>query len=228
MRGKPLCMELYPLLFSSCRIPGPKHDYVSHHRRSPTHITVVRNYQVRSQRFPPLCSAPLCLKGQEEPLAPTGLSTPENGLQSGEDLEPGPIRWRVNTKQSASPRWPVETASSVHSKPDESSRPVRTSQLLTVAVNAVLPVGGLQQRRLSAHRVPDPQSAAPNPLSVLEDGQGADGHPDQRAPPHLGTGLQPPADRWVPVQPVLAGGLANANDVILELSCCTHENGNIQ
>uniref|UniRef100_A0A3Q3WW76 Choline/carnitine acyltransferase domain-containing protein n=1 Tax=Mola mola TaxID=94237 RepID=A0A3Q3WW76_MOLML len=48
MRGKPLCMELYPLLFSSCRIPGPKHDCVAHHgrgRRSPTHITVVRNYQ---------------------------------------------------------------------------------------------------------------------------------------------------------------------------------------
>lgn len=49
LRGKPLCMELYPLLFSSCRIPGPKHDYVAHYgrsRRSPTHITVVRNYQV--------------------------------------------------------------------------------------------------------------------------------------------------------------------------------------
>nr|AMQ24276.1 catalase [Epinephelus coioides] len=48
MRGKPLCMELYPLLFSSCRIPGPKHDYVAHYgrsRRMPTHITVVRNYQ---------------------------------------------------------------------------------------------------------------------------------------------------------------------------------------
>ncbi|XP_069032279.1 carnitine O-acetyltransferase b [Embiotoca jacksoni] len=45
MRGKPLCMELYPLLFSSCRIPGPKHDYISHSRRPATHITVVRNYQ---------------------------------------------------------------------------------------------------------------------------------------------------------------------------------------
>ncbi|KAJ3608692.1 hypothetical protein NHX12_023223 [Muraenolepis orangiensis] len=48
MRGKPLCLQLFPLLFSSCRIPGPKHDYISHHalsRRSPTHITVVRNYQ---------------------------------------------------------------------------------------------------------------------------------------------------------------------------------------
>ncbi|XP_036948624.1 carnitine O-acetyltransferase b [Acanthopagrus latus] len=48
LRGKPLCMELYPLLFSSCRIPGPKHDYIAHYgrsRRSPTHITVVRNYQ---------------------------------------------------------------------------------------------------------------------------------------------------------------------------------------
>ena len=49
MRGQPLCMELYPLLFSSCRIPGPKHDYVIHHRRSPTHITVVRNYQVTGE-----------------------------------------------------------------------------------------------------------------------------------------------------------------------------------
>ncbi|XP_068603100.1 carnitine O-acetyltransferase b isoform X2 [Brachionichthys hirsutus] len=48
MRGRPLCMELYPLLFSSCRIPGPKHDSIAHYgraRRSPTHITVVRNYQ---------------------------------------------------------------------------------------------------------------------------------------------------------------------------------------
>ncbi|XP_033831113.1 carnitine O-acetyltransferase b [Periophthalmus magnuspinnatus] len=51
MRGRPLCMELYPLMFSSCRIPGPKHDSIAHYgtygrsRRSPTHITVVRNYQ---------------------------------------------------------------------------------------------------------------------------------------------------------------------------------------
>lgn len=44
-------MELYPLLFSSCRIPGPKHDLMAHYgrpRHSPTHITVVRNYQVGS------------------------------------------------------------------------------------------------------------------------------------------------------------------------------------
>ncbi|XP_076158300.1 carnitine O-acetyltransferase b [Alosa pseudoharengus] len=48
MRGHPLCMELFPRLFSSCRIPGPNHDQVIHHgrsRRGPTHITVVRNYQ---------------------------------------------------------------------------------------------------------------------------------------------------------------------------------------
>lgn len=48
MRGRPLCMELYPLMFSSCRVPGPKHDSIAHFgraRRSPTHITVVRNYQ---------------------------------------------------------------------------------------------------------------------------------------------------------------------------------------
>ncbi|CAL1583376.1 unnamed protein product [Knipowitschia caucasica] len=48
LRGQSLCMELYPLMFSSCRIPGPKHDSVAHYgrsRRTPTHITVVRNYQ---------------------------------------------------------------------------------------------------------------------------------------------------------------------------------------
>ncbi|XP_063041670.1 carnitine O-acetyltransferase b isoform X2 [Engraulis encrasicolus] len=48
MRGHPLCMELFPLLFSSCRIPGPNHDHVYHYggsRRGPWHITVVRNYQ---------------------------------------------------------------------------------------------------------------------------------------------------------------------------------------
>ncbi|XP_052388389.1 carnitine O-acetyltransferase [Carassius gibelio] len=48
MRGQPLCMELFPHLFSSCRIPDPKHDHVVHYgrpRRGPAHITVVRNYQ---------------------------------------------------------------------------------------------------------------------------------------------------------------------------------------
>ncbi|KAJ8273796.1 hypothetical protein GJAV_G00105610 [Gymnothorax javanicus] len=48
MRGQPMCMELFPLLFSSCRVPGPKHDHIYHYsrsRRPPTHITVVRNYQ---------------------------------------------------------------------------------------------------------------------------------------------------------------------------------------
>uniref|UniRef100_A0AAY4BRP0 Choline/carnitine acyltransferase domain-containing protein n=1 Tax=Denticeps clupeoides TaxID=299321 RepID=A0AAY4BRP0_9TELE len=48
IRGQLLCAELFPRLFSSCRIPGPKHDYVAHYgrsRRGPTHITVVRNYQ---------------------------------------------------------------------------------------------------------------------------------------------------------------------------------------
>uniref|UniRef100_A0A4W5NWW7 Carnitine O-acetyltransferase b n=1 Tax=Hucho hucho TaxID=62062 RepID=A0A4W5NWW7_9TELE len=44
MRGQPLCMELFPLLFSSCRIPGRKHDTITHHSRA-RHITVVRNYQ---------------------------------------------------------------------------------------------------------------------------------------------------------------------------------------
>lgn len=63
--------------------------------------------------------------------------------------------------------------------------------------STVLPVGGLQQRWLSADGVSDPQSAAEDSLSVLEDGQGASGHPDERTPSHLGTGLQPSADRYI-------------------------------
>ncbi|XP_043939136.1 carnitine O-acetyltransferase-like [Protopterus annectens] len=48
MRGKPLCMDQYSKIFSSCRVPGPKHDSILQHgrsRRGPTHITVVRNFQ---------------------------------------------------------------------------------------------------------------------------------------------------------------------------------------
>ncbi|XP_048375993.1 carnitine O-acetyltransferase-like isoform X2 [Stegostoma tigrinum] len=48
MRGKPLCMDLYPRILSSCRIPGPKHDTLINYgftRSPPTHVTVVRNFQ---------------------------------------------------------------------------------------------------------------------------------------------------------------------------------------
>ncbi|MGH0172001.1 UNVERIFIED_CONTAM: hypothetical protein FKN15_064489 [Acipenser sinensis] len=48
LRGRPLCMDQYRQIFSSCRVPGPKHDHVMHFagvRRPPTHITVVRNFQ---------------------------------------------------------------------------------------------------------------------------------------------------------------------------------------
>uniref|UniRef100_A0A8D2KUN7 Choline/carnitine acyltransferase domain-containing protein n=1 Tax=Varanus komodoensis TaxID=61221 RepID=A0A8D2KUN7_VARKO len=47
-RGYPLCMDQYSCLFSSCRLPGPKHDSVllpPPGRRPPTYITVVRNFQ---------------------------------------------------------------------------------------------------------------------------------------------------------------------------------------
>ncbi|MGH0172829.1 UNVERIFIED_CONTAM: hypothetical protein FKN15_066782 [Acipenser sinensis] len=49
LRGRPLCMDQYRQIFSSCRVPGPKHDHVMHFagvRRPPTHITVVRNFQL--------------------------------------------------------------------------------------------------------------------------------------------------------------------------------------
>ncbi|CAL8343159.1 unnamed protein product [Lota lota] len=47
--GKPLCMDQYYQILSSCRIPGPKRDtvvnYTSGKSTPPTHITVVHNFQ---------------------------------------------------------------------------------------------------------------------------------------------------------------------------------------
>lgn len=46
--GKPLCMNQYYQILSSCRVPGPKQDSVvnfSRDKKPPTHITVVHNYQ---------------------------------------------------------------------------------------------------------------------------------------------------------------------------------------
>lgn len=46
--GKPLCMNQYYQILSSCRVPGPKQDSVVNFIKSkkpPTHITVVHNYQ---------------------------------------------------------------------------------------------------------------------------------------------------------------------------------------
>ncbi|XP_062307811.1 carnitine O-acetyltransferase-like isoform X1 [Osmerus eperlanus] len=46
--GKPLCMDQYYQVLSSCRIPGPKRDTVVNHTLGttpPTHITVVHNFQ---------------------------------------------------------------------------------------------------------------------------------------------------------------------------------------
>uniref|UniRef100_A0A3Q2I4W3 Carnitine O-acetyltransferase n=1 Tax=Equus caballus TaxID=9796 RepID=A0A3Q2I4W3_HORSE len=46
--GKPLCMNQYYQILSSCRVPGPKQDSVinfSKTKKPPMHITVVHNYQ---------------------------------------------------------------------------------------------------------------------------------------------------------------------------------------
>uniref|UniRef100_A0A3Q4GN16 Carnitine O-acetyltransferase n=1 Tax=Neolamprologus brichardi TaxID=32507 RepID=A0A3Q4GN16_NEOBR len=48
LSGKPLCMDQYYQILSSCRIPGPKRDTVLNHasgKTPPTHITVVHNFQ---------------------------------------------------------------------------------------------------------------------------------------------------------------------------------------
>uniref|UniRef100_A0A8C8A229 Carnitine O-acetyltransferase n=1 Tax=Oryzias sinensis TaxID=183150 RepID=A0A8C8A229_9TELE len=48
LSGKPLCMDQYYQILSSCRIPGPKRDTVVNHavgKTPPTHIAVVHNFQ---------------------------------------------------------------------------------------------------------------------------------------------------------------------------------------
>ncbi|XP_003974549.2 carnitine O-acetyltransferase [Takifugu rubripes] len=48
LSGKPLCMDQYYQILSSCRIPGPKRDTVVNYaigKISSTHITVVHNFQ---------------------------------------------------------------------------------------------------------------------------------------------------------------------------------------
>lgn len=54
--GKPLCMNQYYQILSSCRVPGPKQDSVvnfSKTKKPPTHITVVHNYQVGAPGLSP-------------------------------------------------------------------------------------------------------------------------------------------------------------------------------
>lgn len=56
--GRPLCMNQYYEVLSSCRIPGLKKDSVVNHAKSsrpPKHIAVVHNSQVRSWSCP-ICS----------------------------------------------------------------------------------------------------------------------------------------------------------------------------
>lgn len=50
MGGKPLCMNQYYQILSSCRIPGPKRDSIVNYakgKKQSRHITVVHNFQVR-------------------------------------------------------------------------------------------------------------------------------------------------------------------------------------
>ncbi|KAM3599690.1 uncharacterized protein V6R79_009925 [Siganus canaliculatus] len=70
MGGKPLCMNQYYEVLSSCRIPGLKKDSVVNHAKSskpPRHITVVHNFQffvldVYNSDMTPLTSDQLCLQ----------------------------------------------------------------------------------------------------------------------------------------------------------------------
>uniref|UniRef100_A0A3Q3SPB8 Carnitine O-acetyltransferase a n=1 Tax=Mastacembelus armatus TaxID=205130 RepID=A0A3Q3SPB8_9TELE len=68
--GKPLCMNQYYEVLSSCRIPGLKRDTVVNHAKSsppPKHITVVHNFQffvldVYNSNGSPLTADQLCVQ----------------------------------------------------------------------------------------------------------------------------------------------------------------------
>lgn len=90
MGGKPLCMNQYYQVLSSCRIPGLKRDLVVNHARSspsPKHITVVHNCQffvldVYNSDGSPLSADQLCVQlehicnsSQENNSEPVGILT---------------------------------------------------------------------------------------------------------------------------------------------------------
>ena len=88
--GKPLCMNQYYQILSSCRVPGPKQDLVtkfSRTKKPPMHITVVHNYQVGD---PPAAVQPRhgCRKerGRAQSQLPNTLAH-----MSLEQAGPGPL-----------------------------------------------------------------------------------------------------------------------------------------
>lgn len=91
--GKPLCMNQYYEVLSSCRIPGLKRDSVVNHAKSsqpPKHITVVHNFQffqldVYNRDGTPLTADQLrvqlekiCRASQEADAEPVGILTTQH------------------------------------------------------------------------------------------------------------------------------------------------------
>lgn len=90
--GKPLCMNQYYQILSSCRVPGPKQDTVisfSKTKKPPMHITVVHNYQVGG--LPAGCRGG---GGQgQRSAAPPPRPASHMPARPQEQASPGRLRW---------------------------------------------------------------------------------------------------------------------------------------
>lgn len=81
--GKPLCMNQYYQILSSCRVPGPKQDTVisfSKTKKPPMHITVVHNYQVRG--LPACCRGGWGRAEKQLPLRPCPQAPRKLGIST--------------------------------------------------------------------------------------------------------------------------------------------------